>query len=108
MEKKYIQQVETKFTQINVNKSGWNQPFNQCLFMNFDTVNPVFINQLPIAPAQTVGGQIMPNHLLIGLNVGEVNVTDYTFDFGASSTANLRIMFTQYLGVEANQIAKYR
>ena len=92
------QKVETVFSQFNANKSSWNQPFNQCLFLNYDTTAPVKISaNQSIPPATTTFGNIYPSQLCIGLNVGEVNATDFTFDFGGSTGANLHIIFTKYL-----------
>lgn len=97
------QNVETIFSVFNQNQSGWNQPFNQALFLNYDTVNPVFINNQPIPPATVVSGITYPTQMQIALNVGEVNATDFTIDFALSSTALLRIIYTKYQGAAPNQ-----
>ena len=78
------------------NVNSWNQPFNQASFMNLDTANSVWINGLEVPKQQ---------QLVIPLNVGEVNNTDYTFDFQGSTTANLTIIFTRYSDIKPNQWA---
>lgn len=89
-------QVETLIAQFNSNVSGWNQPFNKVSFLNLDPTNPVFI---------TTNGQasvLAGEQMVIALNVGEVNATDFTFDFGGSATANLIVIFTRYKNAQAN------
>jgi len=93
-----MKRVETVFTQVNSNKSSWNQPFNQCLFLNYDTTAGVKISaNQSIPPAIITGGFVYPSQMCISLNVGEINATDFTFDFGGSTGANLHIIFTKYL-----------
>lgn len=89
-------QVETLMSTFNDNVSGWNQPFNKASFINLDTVNPVYIS--------TSGKSTVPvgEQLVIALNVGEVNSSDFTFDFGGSTTANLLVIFTRYINAQAN------
>ena len=102
MEARDVQPVETKFTMFNKNISGWNQPFNQVLFLNYDTVNSVFVNLQPVPPAQVVGGNTYPTTLTISLNVGEENRSDFSIDFGGSATGKLHVIYTQYEGAQPN------
>ena len=76
------------------------EPFNQATVINYDPVNPVIFNNMPIPPAQTISGVVYPTQFKINLNVGEVNTTNYTVDVQNSATANVWIIYTQYKGVE--------
>jgi len=78
------------------NTNSWNQPFNQASFMNLDPNNSVWINSIEVPKQQ---------QLVIPLNVGEVNNTNYSFDFRGSTTANLTIIFTRYSDIKPNQWA---
>ena len=82
-------EVITNIYTVNVN--SWRQPFNQAAFMNLDTVNSVWINSIEVPKLQ---------QLVIPLNVGEVNNTDYTFNFKGSTTAMLQIIFTRYSDIK--------
>jgi len=97
-----VQPVETKFTMFNKNVSGWNQPFNQVLFLNYDAVNSVIVNLQPIPPAIVMGGYTYPTTLTIALNVGEENRSDFSIDFGGSATGKLHVIYTQYQGAIPN------
>jgi len=92
-----MQDVITMFQNFNANKGDWNQPFNQVLFLNYDTTNVVKINDQPIPPAIVQGGFIYPSQLSVCLNVGEVNKTSFSFDFGQTTAAQLHVLFTKYL-----------
>lgn len=81
------QEVETVFTMTNRNMT-FNQKFNQCTFINADPTNSVWINKLEV-PVNT--------QLLINLNVGEVNKSQYEIDFRGSTSANLQIVYSQYM-----------
>jgi hypothetical protein len=89
--------VQTVITSFNDNISGWNQPFNKVSFINLDPTNPVSIT--------SSGTAVIPvgQQLVIALNVGEVNVSDFTFDFGGSATGLLNVIFTRYLNAQSNQ-----
>jgi N6-adenosine-specific RNA methylase IME4 len=82
------------------NVQEWKEPFNQATFINYDPVNPILINSLPIPPAQTIGGVIYPTSFKINLNVGEVNRTNFNIDIRGSQTALCWIVYTQYIGIE--------
>lgn len=91
------QKVETIFNRFNKNKDDWKQPFNQALFLNYDTAQSVLINNQPVPPAIINGGFTYPSQFCISLNVGEVNDSSYTFDFQGSATAQLHVVFTRYI-----------
>jgi len=86
-----LRKVSTTFIGYVANDT-FDEPFNQCMFQNLDPTNPVYINHL----------QILPNQQLnISLNAGEVNVTKYQLDFRGSTSGNVQIVYSQYLGIQA-------
>jgi hypothetical protein len=99
-----------ELTEVQVNMIAFNanaqfyEPFNQCTFFNYDIVNAVKINDLIIPPASAGGGFVFPTSFGTTLNAGEVNTTNFNLSFGQgqaglSDTANLQIVYTQYLGI---------
>jgi hypothetical protein len=94
-----LNKVQTFFFSATNLVGKWKEPFNQASFFNYDPVNPVKVNQFVIPPAVTIGGFAYPAVLKINLNTLEVNQTFFTFDFGASPTANLQIIYSQYEGL---------
>lgn len=93
--------IQTNVAMItySTNVNGWNQPFNKCVFINLDPSNSVFINLVEVKPGL---------QLSIPLNIGEVNITNFTFDFRGSATALLQIIYTKYENVDANQLDKWQ
>lgn len=76
---------------------AWKEPFNQATFYNYDTASGILINQFPLGPALTIGGNVYPSYHTVNLNVGEVNETNYTVDSKGSATANVWIVYSEYL-----------
>lgn len=82
--------------QVNQNQT-WTRPFNQVIFINYDTNVGVIINSdFTLPPAQIVGGFVYPTYFQISLNQGEINTTYYKLDFKQSATAKLVIISTEY------------
>lgn len=81
-----LQGVETIMTTI-VENQKWQEGFNQATFINFGP-DPVSINNFPV---------LVNQQFTINLNVGEVNVTNYNIDFGASAVGTLWIIYTIYM-----------
>ena len=94
-----LQKVDTHFFQ-NSESQEWKESFNDCTFFNYDPVNPLIISQWVLQPAVTIGGIAYPTYLEISLKVGCVNNTNFFIDTKASPTANWRIIYTQYLGIQ--------
>lgn len=91
-----LQRVNSHTNQYTINETFF-EPFNQCTFFNYDTVNPVEINKLRIPPAIVNAGNVYPASYQVSLNVGEVNDSKYQIDFKGSTSANLFVVYTQYL-----------
>lgn len=85
------QQVHTQFTQFSKSTPDWKQPFNKVAFINTGAV-PFTVNLLPVPVGQ---------QLVIELNVGEINVSDFSVVFDAApGVQQCWVMYTWY---EKNQ-----
>jgi hypothetical protein len=79
----------------------WNQPFNSLLFINYNTVSPVYINSDLIIPAamliaDVVGNKLVPATHEISLNITEVNTTNFKIDFRGAADPHLVLSWTEY------------
>ena len=94
-----LKKLSVNFTALTEN-SQWFEPFNQATFFNYDTTNKVVINQGLILPPAVLSGSIVyPTSFTVALNALEVNTTNFSFDFQGSTSINLHVVYTQYLGI---------
>ncbi len=93
-----LNKINVNFTNLSTIKGKWFEKFNQATFYNYDTTTPVKVNNnVVIPPAQTIAGNVYPTIMEISLNKDEVNDTYFSFDFGASTSPNLQVMYTEYI-----------
>lgn len=84
---------------VTENQQSWKLPFNQVCFMNYDLNQPVTINNdiiVPKAVQDPATMEIYPTFFRIELRRGEINDTNFIFNFNGSTTAQLVIVHTEY------------
>ena len=94
-----LKKLTVNFTSATENME-WEEPFNQVTFFNYDTANKVIINRsLTLPPAILIGAFTYPTSFTVSFNELEVNSSNFSFDFGTSTSINFQIVYTQYLGI---------
>lgn len=94
-----LQKVTTNFWQTN-QTTQWKEHFNQATFFNYDPNVSVIIASkwvLPPALVDPNNGQVYPTYLEVSLHVGEFNTTEFNLDLQNSDSADLQIIYTQYV-----------
>ena len=87
-----LQKVETNFLYVDfTTMKQFDVPFNQVTFVNYDPINPLYVNQHEIPPN---------SEFSISLNTREVNRTTFNIDPRNSPTAKAEIIYTEYIGID--------